>query len=93
MVQQMVSTGQGISRSNFQLLTRGYGPIGAPTKTLDEALAEEMAMMAKPSSDTPVAQPDEDSDAMADAQTYKDRAQDEYRDWNRRGDGNKMGYG
>ena len=53
MVQQMSSTGAQINRADFQLITRGYGPIGAPTKTLDEALAEEMAMMAKPSEPAP----------------------------------------
>lgn len=94
MVQQMLSTGQGINRSNFQLVTRGYGPIGAPTMSLDQALAEEMANMATPSSDQPAGQEvDEDTDAVADAKTYKDRIHDEFKDWNRRGDGNKMGYG
>ena len=36
----MVSTGKPVNRANFQLITRGYGPIGAPTKTLDEQLGK-----------------------------------------------------
>ncbi len=29
-------TGQTVDRCNFKLVTRGYGPIGAPTMTLDD---------------------------------------------------------
>jgi len=34
--QEMALTGKGLDRHTFKLITRGHGPIGAPTRTLDE---------------------------------------------------------
>jgi hypothetical protein len=38
MVQRMALEGGSITRSNFRLISRGYGPIGAPTMSIEEAL-------------------------------------------------------
>ena len=35
---EMSLTGKNVNRADFQLITRGYGPIGAPTMSLDEQI-------------------------------------------------------
>ena len=35
-VKRIAAGGSTIDRSNFRLMTRGHGPIGAPTMTLDQ---------------------------------------------------------
>lgn len=92
MVKNMTATGQSINRKDFQLVTRGYGPIGAPTMTLDELAQKEMAQMAKPT-ETVVEEFDEDNMDKADEETYKLRERDEVTDYIRRGDGNKYNMG
>lgn len=127
----MARTGQGLNRADFQLITRGYGPIGAPNMSLEQfagmpvmssraflwrhpsahkyisavsdffaglitdALDLEMAKAAKAAKAAPPPQEDvdEDTDAAADAATYKAREWDEFKDHVRRGDGNKHNRG
>jgi len=96
--------GQTINRADFQLINRGYGPIGAPTMSLDEFADLEMAKAIQASQPPPNAgalhedgahhncHVDDCNDA-ADAETYKKREWDEWKDDVRRGDGNKMNRG
>lgn len=92
MVAQMSATGGSMNRADFNLVTKGYGPIGAPTMSMDELAEIEMANMVRPNA--PVVQElDEDANEVADAATYKARAQDVEWDDMRRGDGNKLGMG
>lgn len=92
MVAKMSATGGSINRADFQLVTKGYGPIGAPTMTMDELAKIEMENMVKPSAPV-VEEFDEDSNEAADLATYKARAADVENDYIRRGDGNKIGMG
>jgi len=97
MVNEMMLSQTGISRADFNLVTRGYGPIGAPTMSLDQLADMEMAQAAEASRRTAEAEaarpPDDDSEAAADRATYKAREWDEFKDHTRRGDGNKLGMG
>jgi immunoglobulin-binding protein 1 len=103
-VAALAQSGKPIDRASFRLVTRGYGPIGAPTMTLDEALAIDMALMAPPSGagpeqgqaappPPPPPHPDDHSDEQADLETYRARAHDEFTDFTRRRDGNRLGMG
>ena len=92
MVAQMSATGGSMNRADFNLVTKGYGPIGAPTMSMDELAEIEMANMVRPNA--PVVQElDEDANEIVDAATYRARAQDVEWDDMRRGDGNKLGMG
>ena len=97
MVNEMMLSQTGISRADFNLITRGYGPIGAPTMTLDQLADMEMAQAAdasRRSAEAEAARPvDDDSDAAADRATYAAREWDKFKDHTRRGDGNKLGMG
>ncbi len=39
MVTKMALEGTSIDRASFKLITRGFGPIGAPTMSIDDALS------------------------------------------------------
>eukprot|EP00911_Craspedida_sp_UC1_P000377 UC1_evm4s288 len=97
-VREMASTGKGMARADFQLITRGHGPIGAPTRTLEEQadieLAQAMEQQAR-SAEHAAANPppEEDSEAAADAETYKARQMDLYKDDHKRGSGNRYNMG
>eukprot|EP00039_Didymoeca_costata_P030145 m.28060 g.28060 ORF g.28060 m.28060 type:complete len:347 (+) comp7969_c0_seq1:30-1070(+) len=95
-IERMSRTGESINRADFKLINRGYGPIGAPTMTLDEFADQEMLKAAEASArqaQEPVEDENDDSDAKADAATYKARAWDEFKDNVRRGDGNRYNMG
>ena len=97
-VQEMVRSGQGINRADFKLVTRGYGPIGAPTMSLDELAQIEMAQAAKGGEQSTVKvydsdAPDSDGDEAANAATYKAREWDVFKDTTRNGDGNRHNMG
>ena len=38
-VEKMVRENASLNRANFKLITRGFGPIGAPTMSIEEALS------------------------------------------------------
>jgi hypothetical protein len=40
MVQRMALENQSITRANFKLITRGFGRIGAPTMSIEDALSQ-----------------------------------------------------
>ncbi|EGD75770.1 hypothetical protein PTSG_07889 [Salpingoeca rosetta] len=97
-VKSMAASGKTINRANFKLLTRGYGPIGAPTMTMEEVAQIEMqqAMEAQRRQQQEEAQAQEvdpDSEEASVAETYKLRAQDEWNDDHRRGEGNRYNMG
>eukprot|EP00042_Codosiga_hollandica_P051656 m.637890 g.637890 ORF g.637890 m.637890 type:complete len:337 (-) comp58323_c0_seq2:113-1123(-) len=96
-VLEMAMTNATIDRCNFKLVTKGHGPIGAPTMTLDQAYDMEVAMGKIPANGAQapaqVEEPDSDDEEVSEENTYRARAMDEYKDHNRRGDGNRMGKG
>eukprot|EP00048_Salpingoeca_helianthica_P003525 m.68108 g.68108 ORF g.68108 m.68108 type:complete len:354 (-) comp12751_c0_seq4:22-1083(-) len=105
MVQQMALENQSITRANFKLITRGYGRIGAPTMSIEEALMSGNAccslkncMKKEPHTHTTEEEEEAkareaESDAAADAATMAARELDEYKDTVRRGDGNRYNMG
>jgi immunoglobulin-binding protein 1 len=99
MVDEMVRTGKPINRADFKLVTRGFGPIGAPTMTLEQLADKEMADAMRRSQEAAQAAAekeltDPDSEEVVDAETYRERRKDEeYRDHTRRGDGNRYNQG
>eukprot|EP00035_Acanthoeca_spectabilis_P025420 m.458369 g.458369 ORF g.458369 m.458369 type:complete len:365 (+) comp21478_c0_seq1:79-1173(+) len=99
MISEMVRTGQPINRADFKLITQGYGPIGAPTMTLQELADKEVAEAMERSqrqaaAEAERAQIDPDSEEAIDLETYRLRHQDEeFRDHVRRGDGNRYNMG
>lgn len=98
-VERMAASNEGINRADFKLITRGYGPIGAPTMSMDEFAAEEVRKAKEVQAASDAAEKerqrvaDDESDAAADAATYKARQWDEYKDDVRRGDGNRYNMG
>lgn len=78
---------------------QGYGPIGAPTMTLQELADKEVAEAMERSqrqaaAEAERAQIDPDSEEAIDLETYRLRHQDEeFRDHVRRGDGNRYNMG
>eukprot|EP00041_Stephanoeca_diplocostata_P004786 m.50228 g.50228 ORF g.50228 m.50228 type:complete len:412 (-) comp15367_c0_seq2:149-1384(-) len=97
MVKEMQRTGQNINRADFTLINRGYGPIGAPTMSLEEyadkEIAEAMQRSAAQAQNDAKQDSDSDNDDVADAATYRARAMDEEMDNIRRGDGNRYNMG
>eukprot|EP01147_Barroeca_monosierra_P009310 gene9310-1577_t len=95
---QIAVSGKTIDRSNFKLLTRGYGPIGEPTMSLAELAEIEMKEAREVAGRQREAEAkeqaiDPDSEEVCDAETYKAREYDEWKDSHRRGEGNRYNMG
>lgn len=94
MVKQMATNNSSLHRKDFQLITKGYGPIGAPTMSLDQLADIEIAdAMKRSANQKPEVEFDEDDEFLVDTATYQARDRDVVNDYVRRGDGNKMNMG
>eukprot|EP00049_Salpingoeca_infusionum_P003138 m.63927 g.63927 ORF g.63927 m.63927 type:complete len:349 (+) comp11979_c0_seq1:79-1125(+) len=98
MVKQMTLSGETVNRSNFKLITKGWGRIGAPTMSLEEVAAKEIkqAQEAQARSDEAErerAAIDPDSEEAIEAERQKALSMDEWHDTHKRGEGNRYNKG
>eukprot|EP00055_Hartaetosiga_balthica_P003898 m.9356 g.9356 ORF g.9356 m.9356 type:complete len:361 (+) comp3438_c0_seq1:59-1141(+) len=98
MVKKMSASGRSINRSNFQLLSAGYGPIGAPTMSLEQFADMEMAQAREAQEREKEAERnkvevDPDSEEGSIVKTYELRERDAWRDEHKAGEGNRYNRG
>ncbi|EDQ88393.1 uncharacterized protein MONBRDRAFT_37569 [Monosiga brevicollis MX1] len=98
MVQHMAVTGKSVDRANFKLLTRGYGPIGAPTMSLEEVADREVREALERQAQEKLAAANkqelpENSEEADYVDAMQGRAESDYWDNHKRGEGNRYNHG